>query len=136
MATPAMLLDTDILSALMRQDPLVMDKAEAYLAEHGAFMFSIITQYEILRGLKGKAAPGRAETFQRLCQVRLILPLTEKAIIEASSIYADLHRSGDLLSDADILIAGSTIAEGVGVVTNNESHFQRIPNLRIDNWLK
>ena len=47
-------LDTDILSAVMKKNPVVIPKARSYLAEHDQFTFSILTRYEILRGLKAK----------------------------------------------------------------------------------
>ena len=50
MALPKVALDTDILSAMMRRQPTVIPSARAYLREHLQFHFSIITQYEILRG--------------------------------------------------------------------------------------
>ena len=56
-------LDTDILSAIMRQDSVVMPKAREYLAEHRQFSFSIMTRYEILRGLKAKKQLDRQGTF-------------------------------------------------------------------------
>jgi tRNA(fMet)-specific endonuclease VapC len=57
--TGAALLDTDVLSALMRGTPVVVANAGAYLAEHGRFCFSVITRYEILRGLKAKGASAQ-----------------------------------------------------------------------------
>ena len=60
MALPQVLLDTDILSAILRQNQLVIPKARAYLAEHGRFTLSILTRYEILRGLKTKGANQQA----------------------------------------------------------------------------
>jgi len=52
------------------------------------------------------------------------------------TIYGDLHRQGALISDADILIAASALENGLTVISNNESHFARIPGLLVDNWLK
>ena len=40
------------------------------------------------------------------------------------------------LPKADILIAASAMVHGLGVVTNNERHFQRISDLHVENWLK
>lgn len=37
-------LDTDILSAIMRKNPIVLPKALTYLAAHGRFTISIITR--------------------------------------------------------------------------------------------
>jgi tRNA(fMet)-specific endonuclease VapC len=50
--------------------------------------FSIITRYEILRGLKAKGAVKQLVTFDRFCDANIILPLTDEVIIKASNIYA------------------------------------------------
>jgi tRNA(fMet)-specific endonuclease VapC len=55
MSLPEVMLDTDILSALMRKNHQVVAKAKAYLAQHRRLTLSIITRYEILRGLKANA---------------------------------------------------------------------------------
>ena len=54
MPQPAVLLDTDILSELLKQHPFVLQRVRTYLAEHERLAFSIITRYELLRGLKAK----------------------------------------------------------------------------------
>lgn len=51
-----LLLYTDILSALMRREKKVQEKAYDYLLEYKILTFSVITKYEILRGLKSKDA--------------------------------------------------------------------------------
>ena len=57
-------------------------------------------------------------------------------MVRAAEIYADLWQRGQLIGDADILIASSALVHGLGVVTNNEDHFNRITDLRVQNWLK
>jgi len=86
------LLGTDILSAIMRQDPVVIPKAQDYLIAHEQFTFSIITRYEILRGLRAKGAAKQLAAFDRFCDMNMILPLTDEVIIKASDIYALLKR--------------------------------------------
>lgn len=86
MALPPVLLDTDILSAIMRQDSTVLPKAQAYLTEHKQFTFSIITHYEILRGLKAKGATKQIAVFDRFCTVNAVLPLTDTIIVRAADI--------------------------------------------------
>ncbi len=49
-------------------------------------------------------------------------------------IKADLERVGRTLDDADLLIGAIALASKGTLVTNNTSHFDRIPGLRIDNW--
>ena len=132
----ASLLDTDILSAIMRRNGSVIPKSRAYLQEHQRFHFSIITRYEILRGLKAIDAHRRLEAFEQLCLRSTIIHLSDAIISKASDIYADLSKRGELIGDADILIAASALVHGFGLVTNNKRHFARITNLQIENWLE
>ena len=62
---PKTLLDTDILSALMRKAPAVFDRARDYLAEHRRLTMSLVTRYEILRGLATSCAFGTPTTSSR-----------------------------------------------------------------------
>lgn len=129
-------LDTDILSAIMKKNPVVIPKARSYLAEHGQFTLSILTRYEILRGLKAKGAAKQAIAFDRFCATNVVLPLTDEVVVKAAEIYAELRGRGALIGDADILIAASALVHGLGVLTNNEDHFRRITNLQVENWLR
>lgn len=130
------LLDTDMLSYLMRGHPTVVDRAEVYLAEFGRFSFSIITRYEILRGLKAKRAEQQQVAFDRLCAASLVLALTDQVVVKAAAIYGDLYRRGALISDADMLIAATALTQDLVLCTNNVRHFERVEGLDIENWLK
>jgi tRNA(fMet)-specific endonuclease VapC len=130
------LIDTDILSAIMRNHPVAITKAKKYLSIHHQLSFSIITKYEILRGLKAKGSVTQIPAFKHLCNKSQILLLTDEIITKAAEIYADLYQRGELISDADILISASAMSNGFTLITNNEKHFRRIAGLRIENWLK
>lgn len=137
MTTPtAALLDTDTLSAILRRNPVVTTRAQDYLRSHHRFTFSIITRYEILRGLKAGRATKQQAAFDRFCAANTVLPLSDAIVVRAAEIYADLYQRGELIGDADILIAATTIIEGYDLATNNERHFERIEGLNIDNWLR
>jgi tRNA(fMet)-specific endonuclease VapC len=133
---PPMLVDTDVLSAIMRRSQAATAKAAAYLSVHSLFSFSIITRYEILRGLKAKNATKQIAAFELLCVSSNVIALTDAIVDKAAENYAELHSQGRLIGDADILIAASALANGCGVATNNEKHFKRVPGLHIENWLK
>src|SRR4051812_30941232 len=130
-SSSAALLDTDILSALMRQHPAATARAHAYLVQHHRLTFSIITRYELLRGLFVKNAAVQLAAFDQLCNVSDVLPLSEPIVVRAASIYADLHQRGALIGDGDILIAATAIEHGLVVVTNNLNHFQRISGVQL-----
>ncbi len=130
------LLDTSILSAIMKEAHGVIPSARAYLAENGAFSFSTITRYEILRGLKAKNAVTQIAAFDRLCGASEVLPLTDDVVVKAAEIYADLKKRGALIGDGDILIGATALVHGLKVVTDNEDHFRRIQGLPVENWLR
>ena len=65
-----------------------------------------------------------------------IITLDREIIDKASEIYAELKRRGELIEDADILIAASCLIKGMVLVTDNEGHFRRIENLEVENWLR
>ena len=130
------LLDTDTLSAVMRQNPAATAQAQTYLSVYRQFTLSIITRYEILRGLRTKGATAQLAAFERFCAANQVLPITDEIIVRASEIYADLYREGALIGDADILIAASALVHDLALATNNEGHFRRIAGLRVENWLK
>ena len=135
MTSAQVLLDTDILSAIMRREPAAIVNAQQYLVAHPQFTISIITRYEILRGLKAKSALVQLAKFEILCASTQILPLTDAIIVRAADIYADLYQRGEIIGDADILIAATAIEHGFVLTTNNENHHNRIAGIHIENWL-
>lgn len=130
------LLDTDTLSFFLRNVPKVMAEANNYLQFHKGFTFSIITNFEILRGLKIKNATHQITKFGLIRLQSKELQLTDSVINRAADIYADLYQRGLLILDADILIAATALENNLAIVTNNESHFNRISGLQVLNWNK
>ena len=130
------LLDTDTLSALMRREPKVVAHAQNYLKFRPQLSISIITRYEILRGLHAKSATAQVQRFEQLCQKLEVLPLTDEIIVRAAKIYVSLHQSGQIIGDADILIAATALKNVLSLVSNNEKHFQPIDDLILDNWVR
>ena len=129
------LIDTDTLSAVMKQRPTALNNAQAYLAIHNRLTLSVITRYEVLRGLKAIRATAQEAAFAQFCGANVILPVTDAIILRAADIYADLYQQGKLIGDADILIAATALEHGLVLVTNNTNHFNRVVNLQLQNWL-
>jgi tRNA(fMet)-specific endonuclease VapC len=95
----------------------------------------LVTRFEVLRGLKAKRATAQLAAFDSFCRNNEVLPITDAVIVRAADMYADLHVRGQLIPDADILIAATAIENGLVVATNNTADFGRIAALRINNWL-
>ncbi len=132
---PKTLLDTDVLSYLMRKTPAALQRARDYLADHRQLTISLVTRFEILRGLKAKRATAQLAAFDSFCTSNEVLPISDQVIVRAADIYADLHTRGQLIPDADILIAATALVSNLALATNNLSDFGRISELRTDNWL-
>ena len=115
-------------------DPSIQDNARRYLTLFRHFTFSIITRYEILRGLKARRATRQLARFEQRCQHSQVLPLTDDIIVQAADLYASLYQEGQLISDADILIAATALKHNLIMVTENVHHFRRIPGLAIASW--
>lgn len=49
-------------------------------------------------------------------------------------IKADLKRKGEIINDSDLFIASIAIRNMMQLVTNNDRHFRRIGDLKIENW--
>ena len=130
------LFDTDTISFFLRSVPNVVAEADKYLKFHKGFTFSVITNFEIIRGLKIKNAQRQLTKFGLIRLQSREINLTDKIIVRAADIYADLYKRGSLVGDADILIAATALENNLPIITNNERHFERITGLQILNWNK
>ncbi len=130
------LFDTDTISFFLRNVPKVVAQAGKYLKFHKGFTFSVITNFEIVRGLKIKNAQRQLTKFGLIRLQSREINLTDEIIVRAADIYADLYKGGQLVGDADILIAATALENNLPVITNNERHFERITGLQILNWNK
>jgi len=128
------LIDTDILSYFFKVDLVVVDNFKKYLAVHNIIEISLITYYEIMSGLKHKNAQKQLELFKNFVSENKVIGLTELSCNIASEVYSNLRAKGELIDDIDLLIAGIAIENEMTLVTNNENHFSRIPDLKIENW--
>ena len=57
-------------------------------------------------------------------------------VLEAADIYSNLRKKGKSIGDADILIAAFVIKNNGTLISNNTKHYDDIPNLNLNNWLK
>jgi tRNA(fMet)-specific endonuclease VapC len=51
-----------------------------------------------------------------------------------ADIRFHLHQTGQMIRSNDLLIAGQARARGMVLVTNNTREFERVPDLRVENW--
>ena len=127
-------LDTDTLIEFLRGNTKIVNNVAAYLQYHQQLSFAIISYYELLRGLSYIKATSQLQSLEQLAMDSEILPLNTDTVYIAADIYATLRHQGKLIPDADLFIAATALAHDCVLVTNNTTHFERIPNLRLGNW--
>ena len=132
---PLALLDTDMVSEIFtRKHQTVRTKASAYLRLHGQFAFSAITRYEAVRGLRRKKATAQLTRFHTFCQHSLILPVTDDVLDRAADLWVIAYQGGHPRNDADLIIAATALENGRVLVTGNNTHFNWIPSLTVQDW--
>lgn len=95
-----------------------------------------ISYYETKRGLLAVRTAKKLSIFDWVCEEFGILLLDDQKIFDtASEIYAKLKQRGELISDADILIAALAITHKV-ILVSDDSDFLRIEDVSVENWLK
>ena len=131
----AALLDTDILSELLKQrNAHVSRHATQYLHLHRQIAFSVYSRFEILRGYKEKGATRLLAAFETFCQRSLVMPATDAIFERAADMWAYARKGGHPYADADLIIAATAIEHHRTLVTGNNRDFAWIPGLTIVDW--
>jgi tRNA(fMet)-specific endonuclease VapC len=128
-------LDTNIITAFLKNDLRVVQSVSEYLEFFDKLTINIISYYEILRGLKDLGNEEKLNRFEDFIQENELVSIRKSTVEKAAEIYAYLKKEGNLIEDADILMAATAIVEELVLITNNIKHFKRIKGLKIDNWI-
>jgi len=136
-------LDTDTLSELSRGNPVVRERALAYLARFGRLTVTAITVFERLRGYRlalhdGKSFERQMQAFEALVANCVVLPFDQEAAGVAADIWVSATRS-QRQHVGDILIAAIAVSRQLPLVTRNRRDFERIMrasgvDLRLADW--
>lgn len=81
----------------------------------------------------GQSASAR-EDWERLCRPYPMLLCTTEVSWRYGEIYRALAAKGQLIGSNDMWIAATALAHGLGVVTNNECEFSRVPGLVVETY--
>ena len=129
------ILDTNICIYLIKKKPIsVLNRlSKIKIKEAG---ISSITLSELEYGAAKSSNPDKNRValigFASLLE---IYNYDAQAAREYGIIRADLERSGKIIGAMDMLIAAQAKGLNLTLVTNNEKEFNRIPGLKIENWV-
>ncbi len=125
------LLDPNIISYYLKGIENLKEKIASNI---DSLSISIISYYEIVSGLQSIDANNRITEFEKFCELIDTINLDKPSILASCKIYAFLEKSGQLIDDIDILIAGIALSNNLVMVTDNAEHFGRIQGLKVENW--
>lgn len=129
------ILDTNMITAHLKKNPLVMQRMRQAEATGYPVMLNAVSYYETRRGLLFAGAQTQLVAFERLWQALGIVMIDQAVLDKAAEIYAELRAAGQLIEDADILVASIALVNDLILVTNNTTHFFRIVGLQLEDWL-
>ena len=95
-----------------------------------------LTVYELYKGVLFVGNKKLESDVRKFIESVEVLQLDSYIEKKAGEIYVYLRKKGELINDADILIAATVLANNSVLVTNNEEHFKRIESLKLENWLQ
>ncbi|CAN5906947.1 type II toxin-antitoxin system toxin VapC [soil metagenome] len=133
------LLDTDILSSLMRRIPSSALVARVARVPQDQQFTSSITLGEFVYGahrLRERTGILLEKIEDALLPNLPVLSFDSSAARCYGEVRAALERNGTPIGDADMRIASIAMSHDLVVVTGNERHFRRVPDLEIENWLE
>lgn len=128
------MLDTNICIFTIKNRP--QSVREAFTRHHGQMCISTITLMELIYGAEKSSDPGRNLLSIEGFAARLeVLNYDKEAAAHTGQLRAELARIGKPIGPYDQMIAGHARSQGLILVTNNRREFDRVPGLRIEDWV-
>ena len=128
------LLDTDICIELLRGNTKVLSHMQR---SSGAVAVSFITAGELYYGAFNSSDPKS--------NIRLIMGFLETLIViqsdngimeEFGGLKAKLRGKGQMLPDADIIVASTCLQKCNRLITGNIKHYTSFESIKLENWIE
>jgi tRNA(fMet)-specific endonuclease VapC len=128
------MLDTNICIYVMRdRDPIPRGR---FVVLDGKICISSVTVGELAYGAeKSERRRQNLDELDIFLSRVTVLPFDEAAARHYGQLRTELERAGTPCGPYDTQIGAHARSEGLIVVTNNRREFDRMPGLRVENWL-
>ena len=128
------LLDTNICIYLLKGKFNLISKIEQ-VRETNCFI-SEITVAELKYGAeKSEQIVENKKKVELLINKFTVIPIYTSLDIYAKE-KTKLSKAGSIIDDFDLLIGATALANNLALVTNNIKHFNRLKNLKVEDWTK
>ena len=128
------ILDTDFLIKILRNDKTAKDHLEKLLSEPNEISITHVTLWELYQGVykSSKIEPNLKET-EELIEFLDVLPFTQSVARKFGFLLNDLNKKGTPIGVMDTLIASVALVYNLPLVTKNRSHFDKT-GIMITDW--
>jgi len=128
------MLDTNIAIYVIKRRP--KELLQVFNQYTGQLCISSITLAELFHGVeKSSLVDHNLKNVEDFVSRLEVLEYGSKAASHYGNIRADLERKGTPIGVNDLHISGHARSEGLIIVTNNMREFERVPGLRVENWI-
>ncbi|MCL2722571.1 MAG: PIN domain-containing protein [Treponema sp.] len=124
---------TDIVSYYLKGNIKLIERINDEI-KNGNIVIPPIVYFEIKKWLLKNNSKSKLAAFDTLLKKYGIEPISKETLDISLSIFIGLKSKNLTVDDADILIAGYCIQNDHILITNNTNHFNKIDNLKIENW--
>lgn len=129
------MLDTNICIFTIKNKPSHV--RDHFNRHHGQLCVSAVTLMELFYGAEKSAMPEKNLAVVEGFANRLdVLNYDHGAAAHCGQLRAELAKAGRSIGPYDQMIAGHARAEGLILVTNNLREFERVPGLRVEDWIE
>lgn len=127
------LLDTSVCISLFRGDPFVVSKIKE-VGQENCFV-SEMTIAELSYGAWKLQNPKHFQDLRDIERAFEVFPIYP-AIGEYGRVKALLEQKGQRIDEIDLFIGAVALQNRCVMVTHNVKHFERIPLLKVENWIE
>ena len=128
------MLDTNICIFTIKNKPEQV--RQTFNRHQGQLCISSITLMELIYGAEKSAVPEKNLAIVEGFTARLeVLDYDPLAASHTGQLRAELAKAGTPIGPYDQMIAGHARSQGFILVTNNIREFERVPGLRIEDWV-
>ena len=130
------LLDTNIVSYYLRRSSANLETKLNTALRRGQCAVSVITRAELRYGQAAMVTEDKRRPLIDGFLLRVPnLPWTAAAADHFGALKSRLKHEGTPIGEMDTQIGAHAVAEGLILVTHNTRHFERIPDLKLEDWM-